>query len=56
MCPPEVFVRSLLHQEAVKLKRMSTRAVLSDTLGGDGGAVSDTLGGDGSSRAGWPAT
>jgi hypothetical protein len=26
MRPPEVFVRSLLHQEAVKLKRMSTRA------------------------------
>jgi transposase len=26
MRPPEVFVRSLSHQEAVKLKRMSTRA------------------------------
>ena len=26
MRPPEVFVRSLTHQEAVKLKRMSTRA------------------------------
>jgi hypothetical protein len=26
MRPPEVFVRSLSHQEAVRLKRMSTRA------------------------------
>lgn len=26
MRPPEVFVRSLLHQEATRLKRMSTRA------------------------------
>lgn len=26
MLPPEVFVRSLSHQEAVRLKRLSTRA------------------------------